>query len=142
MEAFETAMSGAHHADLMPLDCDPASKAEAFPPRKVERREMLEDVEAYGDWRTRPVGETVAKLCEALGLAPDSCVERGQTWWVRRCPTAFESRREEARLALHPSPPRGGTDREAIRVGRGRQTPRFPCRGRPHSGCFASCLSP
>ena len=26
-------------------------------------------------------GETVAKLCVALGMAPDVCVKRGDTWW-------------------------------------------------------------
>lgn len=110
-EAIQMAMSEAHHADLIPLDYDPATEPEGDPPREIERREMLEDVEIlledledYGDWRTRPVGETVAKLCEALDLAPDSCVRRGQTWWVRRCPTTFELLREKARVSRHPSP--------------------------------------
>ena len=108
-DMIELALSEAHQADLPPCEGDPdADKPE---PREIERREMLddadlllEDLDRYGDWRGRPIGETVAKLCEALGLAPDSCVKRGDTWWVRRANTAYEIIQQAKRASLHPTP--------------------------------------
>ena len=79
--------------------------------RDLEHREMLDDAELlledlddYGDWLNRPVGETVAKLCVALGLEPDACVKRGDTWRVRRCNTAYENMQAKKRGNLPPFP--------------------------------------
>jgi len=64
-------------------------------------REMLIDVEnlldkseAFDDWLTRPVGETVTMLCVALGLPADTCVKQGDTWLVKRPPTPDQTFRE------------------------------------------------
>ena len=54
----------------------------------------------------RPVGETVARLCAALGLDPEACEPDGDAWRVRRPPLNFELRLEErARKYPAPSPP-------------------------------------
>ena len=88
---------------------------------------LFEDLEEYGDWRSRPIGKTVARQSAALERAPDSCVKRGETWWVRRADTAYEILREEKRDL----PPLHGEGQTAkpVRVGRGRQTPYFLTRG-------------
>ena len=95
----------------------------------------------------RPVGETVAKLCAALGLDPQACEPDGDAWRVRRPPIDFELRIEEkARkygASLPPSPSWGGTDGEAVRVGlspENRNSSDNPTQ--PHPGCFASGPSP
>jgi hypothetical protein len=110
-DMIDLALSEAHDADLPLPDVDPEADPGTPEPREIERREMLddaerllEDLDEYGDWRSRPIGETVAKLCVALGLAPDSCVKRGETWWVRRSDTAYEIIQKEKRALLHPSP--------------------------------------
>ena len=38
----------------------------------------------------------------ALGLVPDICVKRGDTWWVRRSDTSYEIIQEEKRGSLPP----------------------------------------
>jgi len=49
---------------------------------------LLADIDDYSDWASRPVGETVARLCHDLDLAADACVRRGDTWFIRHLPTA------------------------------------------------------
>ena len=108
-DKIDLALSEAFHADLIHPDFDPEADLSEPDPQEIERREMLddaelllEDLEEYGDWLNRPIGETVAKLCVALGLAPDVCVKRGDTWWVRRSNTAYETMQEEKRGSLPP----------------------------------------
>jgi hypothetical protein len=110
-DTIEMALSEAHDADLPPPEADLEADPDTPEPREIERREMLddaelllEDVEVYGDWMSRPVGETVARLCVALGLAPDSCVKRGDAWWVRRSDTAYEILRAEKRADAAANP--------------------------------------
>jgi hypothetical protein len=105
-DTIEMALGEAFHADLVLPDVDPEADDDKPEPYEIERREMLEDVELlledleeFGDWRTRPVGETVTRLCVALGLAPDSCVKRGDTWWVRRSDTSYEIIQAQKRAA-------------------------------------------
>jgi len=45
----------------------------------------------------RPIGETVVRLCAAMGLDPEACQPDGETWRVRRAPLDFELRLEERR---------------------------------------------
>jgi hypothetical protein len=93
-----------------------------------DAEEHLRDADEFRGYLDRPVGETVAKLCAALGLDPDSCTPDGDAWRIRRPTTEFEMLLDErARKfgGLHdlpPSPSWGGTDGEAVRVGPGRQT--------------------
>jgi hypothetical protein len=110
-DTIEMALGEAFHADLILPDIDPEADKDKPEPYEIERREMLEDaellledLEEFGDWRTRPVGETVTKLCVALGLAPDSCIKRGDTWWVRRSDTSYEIIQQAKRASLHTSP--------------------------------------
>ena len=48
------------------------------------------DADEFRGWLDSPVGETVARLCAALDLDPDSCARVGETWRVRRPPRDFE----------------------------------------------------
>jgi hypothetical protein len=60
------------------------------------------DADEFRGWLDRPVGETVARLCAAVNLDPDSCTRVGETWRVRRAPRDFElflERRDRARSA-------------------------------------------
>jgi len=109
-DAIEMALSDAYHAELILPDFDPQADPYKPEPHEIERQEMFEDAErlledfdAYGDWLGRPLGETVAKLCVALGLAPDSCVKRGDTWLIRRSNTPYEAMQEDKRRPLPPS---------------------------------------
>ena len=81
-------------------DAYAASTPDAEYQEQVER--LMEDAQEYlGDademrgYLDRPVGETVKKLCAAMGLDPDACVPDGETWRVRRPPTEFERSLEE-----------------------------------------------
>jgi hypothetical protein len=55
-----------------------------------DAREHLLDADDLRDWLDRPVGETVARLCAALGLDPDACAREDGAWRIRRPPTEFE----------------------------------------------------
>jgi hypothetical protein len=96
--AIGSALVDALEADLVLPDFDPKADPRRPEPYEVERDEMLDDAEslleepeAFGDYLTRPVGETVARLCAALGLAPDACTQRDGVWIVRRPDTGFET---------------------------------------------------
>ena len=89
-------------------DAYAASTPDAEYQEQVER--LMEDVQEYlGDpdemrgYLDRPVGETVARLCAAMGLDPEACESDGETWRVRRPPTEFERSLEE-RAREHPDP--------------------------------------
>jgi len=45
-----------------------------------EMQETLFDGDEFKDYLDRPVGETVARLCAAMGLDPAVCVLDGETW--------------------------------------------------------------
>ena len=131
-DAIETTLSTAFHADLVLPEFDPQADRYTPEPYEIERREMfdqaerlLEDFDEYGDWLNRPIGETVAKLCVALDLAPDSCVKRGDTWLIRRPNTAYETIQEEKRGSrLPPSPSGEGPTPKASGWGSVDETPR------------------
>ena len=63
---------------------------------------LLGDLDEFRDWLERPVGETVAKLCVALGLAPDTCIKEGAAWLVNRTPSAYEIFREARAASRSP----------------------------------------
>jgi hypothetical protein len=78
-----------------------------------DAREYLVDADEMRGYLDRPVGETVARLCAAMGLDPEACESDGETWRVRRPTLNFELRLEErARKYGEPHPsPEVGRDR-------------------------------
>ena len=72
-----------------------AEYAEVIERLMEDTEEYLGDADEFRGYLDRPVGETVAKLCAALGLDPDACALDGETWKVRRAPTEFERTRDE-----------------------------------------------
>jgi hypothetical protein len=69
-------------------------------------QESLDDPDELRGYLDRPVGETVAKLCAALGLDPDVVLFDGGAWKIRRTPSEFEAAREAfRRKAAHAPPP-------------------------------------
>jgi hypothetical protein len=55
----------------------------------IEREDLLSDLDAFKDYLDRPIGETVSRLCAELGLPANTCVKQGDTWLVKRPPTAY-----------------------------------------------------
>ena len=97
----------------------------------ADKENLLGDLR---DYLTRPVGETIAKLCVALGLPADACVKQDGVWLIARDPSPYEKYRQtraadQATLPARrwwqarrdssslPPPKWGGTDGEAVRVG-------------------------
>ena len=70
----------------------------------ADKENLFVDFEAFNDYLTRPVGETVALLCVALGLPADTCIKEGDTWLARRAPSPYETFRE-TRAAELKGPP-------------------------------------
>jgi hypothetical protein len=70
-----------------------------------DAREYLGDADEMRGYLDRPIGETVARLCAALGLDPEACEPDGETWRVRRPPLDFELRIEERTRKYGASPP-------------------------------------
>ena len=109
-DELDSALIDIFHSDLVIPEFDPSadhSKPDAY---EIERDEMLEeaeflleDLDEHAGWLSRPVGETVAKLCADLGLPPDACFKRGDAWIVRRAPTTYEILLENRGVILPPS---------------------------------------
>jgi hypothetical protein len=111
-----------------------------------DAREYLEDADEMRGYLDRPVGETVARLCAAMGLDPEACEPDGETWRVRRPVLNFELRLEErARKYGVPPPAPSGEGQDAEHPGWGSPadppppgvSPRLP-----HPDGFAVCPSP
>ena len=122
--AIDSALVGAYHTGANLPDFDPEEDPHTADLREFEEQEMLRDAEdlfgdldEYGDWLNRPVGETVARLCVALGLEPDSCIKHGDKWMVRRPDTEYEIIREERRASSFL--PQSGEGQAAQRPGWG-----------------------
>ena len=107
----------------------------------VDMFERLKDSDDFEDYRERPPGETVAKLCAAFGLDPEFCIQADdETWMIRhRDP--------------HPSHLWGGTDRglsaearrakeETLRVGPVTESDAGVLPHEPHPDGYAVCPSP
>jgi hypothetical protein len=60
----------------------------------IDREDLLSDLDEFKDYLDRPIGETVTRLCAELGLPADTCVKQGDTWLVKRPPTAYRIFRE------------------------------------------------
>ncbi len=71
-------------------DADRLDAAEQLEKLFEDAVEFLDDTDEFRDYLDRPVGETVAKLCAAIGLDPDSCRLHGDVWKVRRPPYESE----------------------------------------------------
>ena len=60
----------------------------------ADKENLLGDLDDYRDYLTRPVGETIARLCVALGLPADACVKQDGVWLIARDPSPYEKYRE------------------------------------------------
>ena len=99
-------------ADAYAADTSDAEYNDHIDNLMADAREYLGDADAdeFRGWLDRPVGETVARLCAAVDLDPDSCALVGETWRVRRPPRDFElflERRDRAMAALVSAPGEG-----------------------------------
>ncbi len=140
-EVDEAIVGGLH--DAWAADCSDDEYHDLCDRLLDDAQEYLGDADEMRGYLDRPVGETVAKLCAALGLDPEACEPDGDTWRVRRPPLDFELRIEEKARKYPPSPLWGGTDGEAVRVGLSPECPdSLDTPTQPHPGCFASCPSP
>ena len=92
--------------------------------------ERLDDSEEFEDYRERPPGETVAKLCAAFGLDPEFCIQDDDETWIIR----------------HGNPPPsaswGGTDAARVRVGPVTESDAGVLSHEPHPDGVAVCHSP
>jgi hypothetical protein len=79
-------------ADAYAADTTDAEYNDHIDDLMADARDYLDDADAdeFRGWLGRPVGETVARLCAALDLDPDSCAQVGDAWRVRRPPRDFE----------------------------------------------------
>ena len=60
----------------------------------ADKENLLVDLDEFKDYLTRPVGDTVAKLCVALGLPADTCLRQGDIWRIKRPPSPYETFRQ------------------------------------------------
>ena len=115
-----------------------------------DAREYLDDADEMRGYLDRPIGETVTRLCAAMGLDPDACEPDGETWRVRRPPLDFELRLEERARKYPPSPE---VRRDRSRSDPGGEVPMKPDEAAgpaniaepailPHPDGFAGCPSP
>jgi hypothetical protein len=89
----EAIMEGLH--DAYAADCSDDEYHELAERLLDDAKEYLDDADEMRGYLDRPVGETVARLCAAMGLDPDACEPDGDAWRVRRPPLDFELRVEE-----------------------------------------------
>ena len=95
--------------------------------------ERLDDSEEFEDYRERPPGETVAKLCAAFGLDPEFCIQDDdETWMIRHGGVPD----------IPPSHSWGGTDAAGVRVGPVTESDAGVFPHEPHPDGFAVGPSP
>ena len=108
-------------ADAYAADTTDAEYNDHIDNLMADAREYLGDADAdeFRGWLDRPVGETVARLCAAVDLDPDSCALVGETWRVRRPPRDFELflERRDREIAAAALAPAEGADAEPVGVG-------------------------
>jgi hypothetical protein len=112
-----------------------------------DAQEYLGDADEMRGYLDRPVGETVARLCAAMGLDPEACETDGDTWRVRRPPLDFELRVEERarKYGTSTSLPRSGEGQTAQPSGWGSLSTSAHAGDdppQPHPGCFGVGPSP
>jgi hypothetical protein len=112
-----------------------------------DAHEYLDDADEMRGYLDRPIGETVAKLCAAMGLDPDACEPDGETWRIRRPPLDFEIRLAERALKYGASSslPRSGEGQDAKHPGWGTLSATANAGDnptQPHPDGFAVCPSP
>ncbi len=120
--AVDEAIVGGLH-DAWAADCSDDEYHDLCDRLLDDAQEYLGDADEMRGYLDRPVGETVAKLCAALGLDPQACEPDGDAWRVRRPPLDFEARVEEkARkygASSSSSLPRSGEGQDAKHPGWG-----------------------
>ena len=140
----EAIIEGLH--DAYAADCSDDEYHELAERLLDDAQDYLGDADEMRGYLDRPVGETVAKLCAALGLDPQACEPDGDAWRVRRPPLDFELRIEEkARKYPPPLPPSpSGEGQDAKHPGWGVQPTHQPGVSSilPHPDGFAVCPSP
>ena len=83
-----------------------------------DAQEYLGDADEMRGYLDRPVGETVAKLCAALGLDPEACAPDGAAWRVRRWISKRGwKKKPESTVVFPPSLPLMERDRRRSRQG-------------------------
>ena len=139
-------INGLH--DAWAADCSDTEYNDLADRLLDDAREYLVDADEMRGYLDRPVGETVARLCAALGLDPDACESDGETWRVRRPPLDFELRLEERARRYPPSlPPSPEVGRDRSRSDQGGEVSMKPHAAvesatLPHPDGFAVCPSP
>jgi len=134
--------------DAWAADCPDAEYHDLSDRLMEDAREYLGDADEMRGYLDRPVGETVSRLCAALGLDPEACEPNGETWRVRRPPLDFELRIEEraSKYGAPPPPPSpSGEGQIAKRSGWGSPAQSPPpgiSPTLPHPDGFAVCPSP
>ena len=134
--------------DAYAADCPDAEYHDLSDRLMEDAREYLGDADEMRGYLDRPVGETVARLCAAMGLDPEACASDGETWRVRRPTLDFELRLEErARKYGAPPPPPSpsGEGQDAEHPGWGSPADPPPpgiSPTLPHPDGFAVCPSP
>ena len=89
----EAIMGGLH--DAWAADCSDDEYHDLCDRLLDDAQEYLGDADEMRGYLDRPVGETVARLCAAMGLDPEACESDGETWRVRRPVLNWELRLEE-----------------------------------------------
>jgi hypothetical protein len=77
--------------DAWAADCPKKEYDETVERLMEDAREHIRDVDEFRGYLDRPVGETVERLCAAVGLDPGACERDGDVWIIRRPPTEFET---------------------------------------------------
>ncbi len=99
----------------------------------IDMFERLDDAEEFEDYRDRPPGETVAKLCAVFGLDPEFCIQDDdETWMIRH----------GGGPDIPPSHLWGGTGAERVRAGPVTKSDAGVFPHEPHPDCVAVCPSP
>jgi hypothetical protein len=144
--AVEEAIIGGLH-DAYAATCPDAEYNDLVDRLMDDAQEYLGDADEMRGYLDRPVGETVSRLCAALGLDPEACESDGETWRVRRPVLNFELRLEERARKYPPPPPSPEVGRDRSRSRQGGEVSMKPhttadCATLPHPDGFAVCPSP
>ena len=95
-KAHMGAMDEATTLAVIDAYCDvyPEAEAEDVEAMVTAAENFRSEFDEFREYHKRPVGETVARLCEILNFDPTSCIKDGETWMVRSPPPACGPRRD------------------------------------------------